>query len=217
MALNGHPRIGVLSGKGGTGKTATAVALATWWAENRGPATLVDCDPQETESAAWWLDKSDDKLAGLSWTKATIPDLVNHLGAIDQMVIVDTPPRLDDPSLHDVAKLVDLVLIPGSISEFSSMLQTFRTVRQTTAAPIVAVITRTATGSLNAAGAGVVLDVLRAEGLGVAGAIRQSNQLAEAVATGRRPDQLHGDARIRIGDDLRTLMYSVDNILMATG
>lgn len=212
-----QPRIALLSSKGGSGKTTAAVAMASWWATHRGPVTLVDCDPQDTASAAWWLDRSDDSSANLAWAKASIPELVQHLDQLTATtVIIDTAPRLDDATLHHVAQLVDLVVIPGSIPEFPTVLQTFETVRRSSATPAVAVITRTLTASLNGASAEEVLDVLRAQGLPIAGAIRQNNALAEAVVLGRRPDQLTGDARQRIDDDMRTLMMSLGNILMTS-
>lgn len=208
------PRIALLSSKGGSGKTTVAVAMATWWATHRGPVTLVDCDPQDTGSAEWWLDRSDDRIGALAWAKASIPELVEHLDQIDTAVIIDTAPRLDDATLHHVAQLVDLVVIPGSIPEFPTVLQTFQTVRQASTTPTVAVITRTLTASLNGASAEEVLDVLRGEGLPIAGAIRQNTALAEAVVLGRRPDQLAGESRSRVDDDLRTLMLSIGNLLV---
>lgn len=215
-AVSRLPRIALLSSKGGSGKTTTAVAMATWWATHRGPVTLVDLDPQDTGSAVWWLDRSDDSSANLSWAKATIGELVEHLDQLTTTtVIIDTAPRLDDATLHHVAQLVDLVAIPGSIPEFPTVLQTFQTVRRAAATPAVAVITRTLTASLNGANAEEVLDVLRAEGLPIAGAIRQNNALAEAVVLGRRPDQLTGDARSRVDDDMRTLMLSIGNVVAA--
>jgi cellulose biosynthesis protein BcsQ len=210
------PRIALLSSKGGSGKTTVAVAMATWWASHRGPVTLVDCDPQDTGSAEWWLDRSNDNLHNLAWAKATIPELVEHLDQLDTAVVIDTAPRLDDATLHHVAQLVDLVVIPGSIPEFPTVLQTFQTVRRASTTPTVAVITRTLTASLAGASAEEVLDVLRAEGLPIAGAVRQNNALAEAVVLGRRPDQLSGDARSRADDDLRTLMLSIGNLLLTT-
>ena len=189
--------------------------MAVWWATNRGPVTLVDCDKQDTGSATWWLDRCDDELSDLSWVKTTTRSLLGRLDAIGDAVVIDTPPRLDDPSLHRFAELADLVVIPGSLSEFPSVLQTFETVRTSArSTPVVCVVTRTLTAKLNGMTAEEVMDVLRAQGLGIAGALRQNSALADAVATGRRPDQLTGDSKRRIEDDLRTLMLSIGNVLI---
>lgn len=190
--------------------------MASWWATHRGPVTLVDLDPQDTGSATWWLDRCDDSIANLSWLKATNAELDRQLArCTTTTVIVDTAPRLDDSSLHHVAHVVDLVVIPGSISEFPTILQTWHTVRPT-GVPAVAVITRTLTASLKGANGQEVLDVIEAEGLLIAGAIRQNNALAESVALGRRPDQLAGDPRLRIEEDVRTLMLLISNMVAPT-
>lgn len=206
----------MLSSKGGVGKTTTAVTIASWWAAHRGPVTLVDTDQQDTGSATWWLDRSDDRLANLSWARATVPELVTHLGDLTSAVVVDTAPRLDDGQLQHVARLVDVVLIPGSVAEFATIAQTHQTIRAASTTPTAAVITRTLTTSLNSASSEEVLDVLRGIGLPIAGTIRQSQSLAEAVALGRRPDQLTGEPRARLDDDLRALMLAVGNLLPTT-
>jgi cellulose biosynthesis protein BcsQ len=211
------PRIALLSSKGGTGKTCAAVTIAAWWATHRGPVTLIDTDPQDTLSAVWWLDRSDDQLANLAWATATLHELMNSIDRLTTTaVIIDTAPRLDDAAVQHIANLVDLVLIPGAVSEFSTMVQTLRTVRAASTTPAAAVITRTLTTTLQTQTTEDVLDILRQAGLPIAGTIRQSQALAEAVTLGRRPDQLTGDARARLDDDVRSLMISVGNLTART-
>ena len=98
------------------------------------------------------------------------------------------------------------------------MLQTHATIRQAAPeTPVVAVITRNLTASLNSAETETVLQVMRDNGLPIAGALRQNLALAEAVLTGRRPDQLVGEQGQRISDDLFTLTLSIGNVLGTKG
>jgi chromosome partitioning protein len=98
--------------KGGSGKTTLAGHLAVQ-AERagNGPAALIDVDPQGSLSA-WWNERAaptpvfaQASLEGLADTIARLRDL-----GIEALFI-DTPPALN-PSVAEVVKLADLVVIP---------------------------------------------------------------------------------------------------------
>ena len=134
-------RIALTSSKGGTGKTTTAVALAAHWA-HQTPTLLIDCDPQDTGSAQWWLNRTDGRLAGLEWAKADAKKAAQTLRRIDpnRLVVVDTRPSVHDEDILRLTRSVDLVVIPGSTFEAATIAQTAGTVKQARGAPTVAVL-----------------------------------------------------------------------------
>ena len=98
--------ITVGTGKGGTGKTTTAVGLAATWADKGHDVLLVDLDPQDAGSATWWLKQANPKT--FNWTKATSKQLAHAINDIPaEIIIIDTPPRLDETDLPTATKLAD--------------------------------------------------------------------------------------------------------------
>ncbi|MBD0336772.1 MAG: ParA family protein, partial [Cyanobacteria bacterium Co-bin13] len=100
----------VLNGKGGVGKTTTAINLSAIFAESQ-PVLLVDADPQA--SATWWIERSSVAL-GFESVRETNPKLLSKLKAVQDysLVVVDTPPALDSKSLAAVIPTADYVLLP---------------------------------------------------------------------------------------------------------
>jgi chromosome partitioning protein len=103
--------IGLLSRKGGVGKTTLAVHLAVL-AQQAGQRTLlVDLDPQGS-AAAWWRAREADTPALVETKPAELRGILDaaHADGVD-LVVIDTRPSAEADVAH-VATLADLVLIP---------------------------------------------------------------------------------------------------------
>lgn len=103
--------IGVVSQKGGAGKTTLAVNLASEAARSR-VTLIVDTDPQATASR-WgeWRGGSDPEVIDCGAPSLLAGKLAKaaELGA--ELAVIDTPPHADAMS-RQAARLADLVLIP---------------------------------------------------------------------------------------------------------
>ncbi|MGL5035456.1 MAG: ParA family protein, partial [Microcystaceae cyanobacterium] len=84
--------LAVVNGKGGVGKTTTAVNLAAILAEKHR-VLLVDADPQG--SASWWVGQSEKGMP-FDLKKESDPQILNNLHQSHQyeIIVVDTPPAL---------------------------------------------------------------------------------------------------------------------------
>ncbi|MDP8965004.1 MAG: ParA family protein [Cyanobacteriota bacterium] len=109
--MSSYPKIIVVAnGKGGVGKTTTAMALAGIFSEKH-KVLAVDADIQG--SFSWWA-KRGDKGIKFDLAQETDPAFLSRLRKIEnyELAVVDTPPALNSEALAAVIAIADYLVLP---------------------------------------------------------------------------------------------------------
>lgn len=126
--MSSYPKIIVVAnGKGGVGKTTTAMSLAGIFAE-KYKVLSVDADIQG--SFSWWA-KRGDKSMKFDLAQETDPVLLSQLRNRGnyELVVVDTPPALHSEALAAVIAMADYLVLPTPPApmDLAVLIETVRT------------------------------------------------------------------------------------------
>lgn len=103
--------LGLLSRKGGSGKTTLAVHLAVLAQEAGRRTLLIDLDPQRS-AASWWRAREAETPQLVETDPGALAGVLDAARAdgVD-VVVIDTRPSVEADAVH-VAALADLVVVP---------------------------------------------------------------------------------------------------------
>ena len=131
--------VGLLSRKGGVGKTTLAVHLAVLAQRSGRQTLLIDLDPQRS-AAGWWRVREAETPLLLETGPEQLGDMLTaaETDGVD-LTVIDTRPSAEVDAVQ-VAKLSDLVLVPTrpGILDLRAILDTLDTAKGTARRAMVA-------------------------------------------------------------------------------
>ncbi len=145
--------LAIVNGKGGVGKTTTAVNVAAILSE-KFTVLLLDTDPQK--SATWWLERDEEgKNFPFDLATDSDPALLGQLRRIEdyQLVVIDTQPALESKALEAVINVSDYVLLPSLPAplDLAALIDTIKKAIAPSTKPHRVLLTRVDPRSLNEA------------------------------------------------------------------
>jgi chromosome partitioning protein len=106
----------IMSRKGGSGKSTTAMNMATRFAKAKYQVALMDFDPQKTLTK--WFNRRDEYMQGKNTilhsaaTESSFKDEVKNLEQAGcDVLIIDTPPTINDFH-NELLDIADFALVP---------------------------------------------------------------------------------------------------------